>query len=297
MLSVLIPSYNDAKNLPIALASALAVKSVSEIIVIDDNSIDDTKELIEHVKIENNQIKYIKNKKNLGSGLSFIKALENSSNPYIIMLNSDDFFIPQAIDNLLEFLKNNKLDVAYGKMAIKKESGIQNFQHPGYKKNSYIDDRNELKDLLIYDMYTPSFGSIIKKKSLNSFYNLKYYQDLQRSYGGYFKAHDYDLFINLAKRKKKFGFLNETVCVWCPKNASQSGNSYFESGEASYESSFLFNRYFKDEKFDNFSLNLILERINEKLTHKRNSNLKSNEKLSNHYNLFLKIINKSFHKL
>ncbi len=46
MLSVLIPSYNDAKNLPIALASALAVKSVSEIIVIDDNSIDDTKELI-----------------------------------------------------------------------------------------------------------------------------------------------------------------------------------------------------------------------------------------------------------
>ena len=74
MLSVLIPSYNDSKNLPIALASALAVKSVSEIIVIDDNSIDDTKELIEHVKIENNQIKYIKNKKNLGSGLSFIKG-------------------------------------------------------------------------------------------------------------------------------------------------------------------------------------------------------------------------------
>mgnify|MGYP001185596349 FL=1 len=297
MLSVLIPSYNDTKNLPIALASALAVKSVSEIIVIDDNSIDDTKELIQHVKIENNQIKYIKNKKNLGSGLSFIKALENSSNPYIIMLNSDDFFVPQAIDNLLEFLKNNKLDVAYGKMAIKKESGIHNFQHPGYKKNSYIDDRNELKDLLIYDMYTPSFGSIIKKKSLNSFYNFKYYQDLQSAYGGYFKAHDYDLFINLAKRKKKFGFLNETVCVWCPKNESQSGNSYFESGEASYESSFLFNRYFKDENFDNFSLNLIFERINEKLTHKRNSNSQSNEKLSNHYNLFLKNINKSFHKI
>ena len=32
MLSVLIPSYNDSKNLPIALSSALAVKSVSEII-------------------------------------------------------------------------------------------------------------------------------------------------------------------------------------------------------------------------------------------------------------------------
>ena len=114
MLSVLIPSYNDSKNLPIALSSALAVKSVSEIIVVNDNSTDDTEELIKEIKIENNQIKYIKNKKNLGSGLSFIKALENSSNPYIIMLNSDDFFVPQAIDNLLEFLQINNLDVAYG---------------------------------------------------------------------------------------------------------------------------------------------------------------------------------------
>ena len=84
-----------------------------------------------------------------------------------------------------------------------------------------------------------------------------YYKNLQKSYGGYFKAHDYDLFINLAKQKKKFGFLNKTVCVWCPKERSQSGLSYFESGEASYESAFLFNRYSENEKFDNLSLNLI----------------------------------------
>ncbi len=297
MLSVLIPSYNDSKNLPIALTSALAVKSVSEIIVVNDNSTDDTEELIKEIKIEFDQIKYIKNKNNIGSGLSFIKALEFSSNPYIIMLNSDDFFIPNAIDSLLEFSQINNLDVAYGKMAIRKKSGIHNFKHPGYKKNTYINGRNELKDLLIYDMYTPSFGSIIKKKSLDSFYNFKYYQDLQKSYGGYFKAHDYDLFINLAKRKKKFGFLNETVCVWCPKNESQSGNSYFDSGESSYESSFLFNRYFRNEKFDTSSLKLILKRINEKLSYKKNYHSKLNEKLSTHYHLFLENVNKTLHNI
>ena len=54
-------------------------------------------------------------------------------------------------------------------------------------------------------MYMPSFGTIIKK-SINSFYNEKYYKNLQKSYGGYFKAHDYDLFINLAKQKRNLAF-------------------------------------------------------------------------------------------
>ena len=42
MLSVIIPSYNDEKALPLAIASANAVKNVNEIIIIDDFSIDNT---------------------------------------------------------------------------------------------------------------------------------------------------------------------------------------------------------------------------------------------------------------
>ena len=290
MLSVLIPSYNDEKNLPVALASALQVKSVSEIIVVDDNSSDNTQKLIEDFSSERSRIKYFKNKKNIGSGMSFIKAFKKSNNSFVVMLNSDDFFIPQAIDELFEYLMKNDLDVAYGRMAIKKNSEIYKFNHLGYKTNSYIDNRDEFKDLLIFDMYMPSFGTIIKKKSINSFYNEIYYKNLQKSYGGYFKAHDYDLFINLAKQKKKFGFLNKTVCVWCPKERSQSGLSYFESGEASYESAFLFNRYSENEKFDNLSLNLIRKRIDAKLKHKCKKDFFKN-KFSHHYDIFLQNIN------
>ena len=36
MLSIVIPSYNDAKNIPLAVASANEVKCVSEIIIIDE---------------------------------------------------------------------------------------------------------------------------------------------------------------------------------------------------------------------------------------------------------------------
>ena len=52
-------------------------------------------------------------------------------------------------------------------------------------------------------MYMPSFGTIIKKNVLKDFYNKNYYKKLICEYGGEFKAHDYDLFINLAKKEKK----------------------------------------------------------------------------------------------
>ena len=179
MLSVIIPSYNDEKALPLAIASANAVKNVNEIIIIDDFSIDNTQFLIKNIKKKVPKIKYFKNKKNLGKGYSFT-------------------------------LKN-KLDLGYGKMAIKKENGIFKYNHPGYKKKTYLGKRNELVDLLIFDMYIPSFGSIIRNKVLKKFYNKKYYKKVNEDYGGDFKAHDYDLFLNLAKQKKKIGFLNEYV--------------------------------------------------------------------------------------
>ena len=43
------------------------------------------------------------------------------------MLNSDDFFIPKAIEKLFEYTINNKLDFGYGKMAIKKNTGIHKY--------------------------------------------------------------------------------------------------------------------------------------------------------------------------
>ena len=64
------------------------------------------------------------------------------------------------------------------------------------------------------------------------------------------------IFLNLAKRKKRIGFYNETVCVWSKNENSQSGLKYFKSGDACFESAFLFNKYFKNEFFSNKSLSL-----------------------------------------
>ena len=46
MLSVIIPTYNDAEKILVAVASAIQVKSVNEIIIIDDYSKDNTRRII-----------------------------------------------------------------------------------------------------------------------------------------------------------------------------------------------------------------------------------------------------------
>ena len=50
MLSVVIPSYNDAKNITLAIASANQIKYVNEIIIVDDCSTDNTELIIKEVK-------------------------------------------------------------------------------------------------------------------------------------------------------------------------------------------------------------------------------------------------------
>ena len=121
MLSIVIPSYNDAKNIPLAIASANQIKYVNEIIVVDDCSTDNTKYLVKGISADFKKVKYFRNSVNRGSGLSFLKGLEKIQNKYVLMLNSDDFFLPEAIERLFEYTINNRLDLGYGKMAIKKK--------------------------------------------------------------------------------------------------------------------------------------------------------------------------------
>ena len=145
------------------MASALESKSISEIILVDDCSNLNHSMKIQNITKSNNKINYHKNSKNVGKHLSLIKALKKSNSKYIMILNSEDFIIPNAIDKLFDYTQTNDLDLAYGKMAKEKNNEIFHFQHPGYKETSYINSRNELNDLFFYDNYIPSFGTIVKK--------------------------------------------------------------------------------------------------------------------------------------
>ena len=290
MLSVLTSISDFSINYSLSMASVLESKRISEVIIVDDCSFLDNSMKIKQIAESNCKIKYYKNSKNLGEHLSLIKALEKSNSRYIIMLDSDDFIIPKAIDMLFDYTHANKLDLAYGKMAIKKNNEIFRFQHPGYKDSSYIDSRNELNDLFFYDNYIPRIGTIIKKSSIFPYFNNIYHKKLTNEFGSSFSSFDYDLFINLAKKNKKFGFLDEFVCVDCENNNEINPIDEEKESLKSLEKIFLFNKHFKNKDPDEVMMYFVGNILEEKLNFKKKPVFDfKNKSLCKHFEDFQKI--------
>ena len=95
-VSVVICSYNRAKLLPRALDSVLLQDFKDlEIIIIDDDSEDNTKEVVDSYIQKDGRIKYYKNYDNLGISKSRNKGVDIAEGEYIAMLDSDDWWLKE----------------------------------------------------------------------------------------------------------------------------------------------------------------------------------------------------------
>jgi glycosyltransferase involved in cell wall biosynthesis len=100
-VSVVIPCYNQGRFLGQAIASAAAQRGlVSEIVVVDDGSADDTPA----VATRNGSVRYFRQER---KGLSEARnsGWRASSSEYIVFLDADDRLLPGAINAGLEALR------------------------------------------------------------------------------------------------------------------------------------------------------------------------------------------------
>ncbi len=96
-ISIVIPVYNAAETILRSVASfqGLSKEGVDcDLWIVDDCSTDGSFDLIEGVAKSSENIRAIRNKKNLGPGLSRNRALEEILSGYIGFLDSDDEIIP-----------------------------------------------------------------------------------------------------------------------------------------------------------------------------------------------------------
>ena len=83
-----------------------------EIIIINDNSQDNTQKIINRMKSEDNRIKSIEHSTNLGVFKSRIEAIFNSKGKFIILMDPDDMFLNKdLIKKLYEYNFNINLDI------------------------------------------------------------------------------------------------------------------------------------------------------------------------------------------
>ena len=83
--TLIIPIYNEEHSLPTLLKKLDKINNQFEIIIIDDGSNDNTKNLL----IENNQFLIIQNESNLGKGASIGKGIHAATNQNVILMDGD----------------------------------------------------------------------------------------------------------------------------------------------------------------------------------------------------------------
>jgi glycosyltransferase involved in cell wall biosynthesis len=113
-VSIIIPTYNRMHYVANAINSVLGQTFRDiEVIVVDDGSTDDTETIIKQIATSSsNPVRYIK-KSNGGCASARNLGVKHASGEFIMFLDSDDQFMPDAIETLLGALRDRDADFAY----------------------------------------------------------------------------------------------------------------------------------------------------------------------------------------
>ena len=111
-ISVVIPIYNNAEKIGLTVHSIQSQNLTDiEIIIIDDNSEDDSVKIIEQFQQEDSRIKLLKNKNNEGILYTRSIGVLNSKGKYIFPINSGDVFINDIFNICYDEAELNFLDI------------------------------------------------------------------------------------------------------------------------------------------------------------------------------------------
>jgi len=112
-VSVVIPAYNAAGTLPIALNSLLKQTWRSlEIIVVDDCSEDDTEEVVKAFAAADGRVAYLRNEQNMGAYPSRNRGMKAATGDFVTVHDSDDWSHPQKIERQVQPLLLDSSKVA-----------------------------------------------------------------------------------------------------------------------------------------------------------------------------------------
>lgn len=144
-LSIVIPAYNESDSLPETLTKiyyALEKEKIEhEILVINDNSKDNTLEVLDKLKLELSTLTYITNDGPNGFGYAIRKGLENFSGDVVAIMMADLSDSPIDLINYYRTLNSDNVDAVFGSRFIR---GGSTHDYPYLKKRI-----NRLANLII----------------------------------------------------------------------------------------------------------------------------------------------------
>lgn len=117
-ISVLIPMYNRKHYIEQCIDSALnqTFQENFDIIICDNHSTDGAAELVVEkyaAEISTGKIKFLRNERNMGGAFNTNRLFREATGKYVMILHSDDMFLPHALEHMYEVAEHFKADVVH----------------------------------------------------------------------------------------------------------------------------------------------------------------------------------------
>ncbi len=113
-LSVVMPVFNEERTLEAIVALVLATPFEKEVLLVDDGSVDRTREIILRLEQEHPEIRAILHKENKGKGGALATGFEAATGDLVIIQDADLEYDPADYPKLIEPIRQGKADVVYG---------------------------------------------------------------------------------------------------------------------------------------------------------------------------------------
>lgn len=162
-----------------------------EIIIIDNNSQDNTISIIKDLSMKNEKIKIITNPKNIGYGNAIANALKDSNGEFLAILNADVILDEQWTSNLLKIFRSDEnIMLASGKILfpndeLQSTGGMMDKYGAVLQRESKIFYTRKVKDTS-YFFYTDGSSFMVRRNIFDEISfdpNLfMYYEDVDLSW-------------------------------------------------------------------------------------------------------------------
>lgn len=197
--SIIVPTYNRSKELKFAIDSVINQTFKNwELILVDNNSKDGTKKLIDNYNNSKIKLFTINNYGNIAKSRNL--GIKKSKGKYLALLDSDDVWMPNKLSECLKYFnKNTKL--VYHDMYIQKKINQSIFRKSGMcrKVNKPVYD-----DLVFNGPAFPTSSVVLEKKIFKKINFFSEKKDL-------ITWEDYEAWIRLSKITDKFKKVDEIL--------------------------------------------------------------------------------------
>ncbi|PIZ50587.1 hypothetical protein COY27_06605 [Candidatus Woesearchaeota archaeon CG_4_10_14_0_2_um_filter_33_13] len=191
-IAAIIPSYNEAERIGEVLKVLCDIDILDEIIVIDDGSTDNTKDVVKNFE----KVKYYKNKNNIGKAGSMDLGVKSTDAEIIFFCDADLIDLkPEIVTKIIEPVKNGNYNMFIGLRGNFMQKTVHLFA---------INSGERALRRIVWEELPKQFKYRYRVEAGLNYCVKKYF-------GGFgYKEFDY----SQPLKEKKYGFIKGTILRW-----------------------------------------------------------------------------------